>query len=167
VSRAVLVPLAEYLGQTYHPDCDYLEGRLLERYGGELDHGDAQTAVVVFVRTRATDFWAVVEVRVQVKPERFRVPDVLIVRGGKPKGRIVSAPPEIVVEVLSPDDRATDVLEKIADYLAFGVPCVWVLDPESKRAYVHTEDGAREVKDGVLRNAAGDLAIPLSAIFPI
>lgn len=36
---------------------------------------------------------------------------------------------------------------------------------ETRRAWIHTSEGSREAKDGVLRNAAGDLAVPLAAIF--
>ena len=93
------------------------------------------------------------------------MPDVTIVRGGKPMGRVITTPPEIVVEVLSPDDRATDMQDKVDDYLAFGIPCVWVLRPETQRAWIHTVDAAREVRDGMLRNPAGDVVVPLSAIF--
>ena len=162
---AVLVPLYEYLGQTYQPDCDYLEGVLEERNVGELSHGDAQTALAAYFLYRISGFWAVVEIWVQVKSGRFRIPDVSIVRGGKPLGRIITTPPEVAVEVLSPDDRIAAFQERIDDYLAFAIPCVWVIDPETRRAWIHTNDGSREAKDGILRNPAGDLAIPLSAIF--
>ena len=43
--------------------------------------------------------------------------------------------------------------------------CVWVINPETRRAWILTSDGSREAKDGVLRNPAGDLEIPLAAIF--
>jgi hypothetical protein len=42
---------------------------------------------------------------------------------------------------------------------------VWVINPETRRAWVHTGEGSREAKDGVLRNPAGDLAVPLAAVF--
>ena len=78
---------------------------------------------------------------------------------------MITAPPEVAVEVLSPDDRMGDVQGKIDDYLDFGVPCVWIIQPESRRAWVHTHEGSHEVKDGILRNPAGDLVVPLAAIF--
>lgn len=162
---AVLVPVSEYLEQTYDPDCEYIEGILQERNVGEIGHSDAQSAVNAYIRYQVNGFWSGVEVRVQIKADRFRIPDVTIVRGGKPSGRIITAPPEVVVEVLSPDDRMVDIINKIDDYLAFGIPCVWVILPETPRAWIHTIDGAREAKDGFLRNPAGDLLVPLSAIF--
>ncbi len=162
---AVLVPVSEYLEQTYNPDCEYIEGILQERNVGEISHSDAQSAVNAYARYQIQGFWSGVEVRVQIKADRFRIPDVTVVRGGKPTGRIITAPPEVVVEVLSPDDRAVDIIDKIDDYLAFGIPCVWVIDPDKRRAWIHTIEGAREAKDGFLRNPAGDLTVPLSAIF--
>ena len=109
--------------------------------------------------------WAGVEVRVQVKKTRFRIPDVTVVAGAKPAEPIIRKPPAIAVEVLSPDDRAGDLEDKIADYLAFGIPYVWVINPESRRAYVHTQDGSREVKDGFLRAESIKVEVPLAEIF--
>ena len=160
-----MTTLVEYLGTTYDPDREYIDGILRNRNVGEISHSDAQGRTYFFVQSKYRGFWAGVEVRVQVQRERFRVPDVTIVRGGKPMGRIITTPPEIVVEVLSPDDRATDMQDKVDGYLAFGIPCVWVLRPETQRAWIHTVDAAREVRDGMLRNPAGDVVVPLSAIF--
>jgi Uma2 family endonuclease len=85
--------------------------------------------------------------------ERFRVPDVVIVRGGRPAGRIITSPPEIAVEVLSPDDRAADVQDKIDDYLQFGIPAVWLIDPERQRAWIHTKEGARGAGPGAAQSS--------------
>jgi hypothetical protein len=58
VTTGVLVPLAEYLGHTYDPDREYLEGVLLERNVGEVGHSEIQTAIAFEVRLRTKDFWA-------------------------------------------------------------------------------------------------------------
>ncbi|MFN0102009.1 MAG: Uma2 family endonuclease [Bryobacteraceae bacterium] len=166
MSTVVPVSLANYLGHTTDPDCEYLEGRLVERNVGEIGHGDAQGRTYAFVLFSGRGFWAGVEIRVQVRPDRYRVPDVVVVRGGRPSGRIITTPPEVAVEVLAPEDRAADVQDKIDDYLQFGIPTVWLIDPERKRAWIHTTEGAREAWDRVLRNARRDLEVPLSAVFP-
>ena len=166
MSSLARAPLSEYLGRTTDPDCEYLEGRLVERNVGEISHGDAQGRTYAFILFKARDFWASVEIRVQIRPDRYRVPDVVVVRGGRPPGRIITSPPEVAVEVLSPEDRAADVQDKIDDYLQFGIPAVWLIDPERQRAWIHTKEGAREASDRVLRNPAGDLEVPLSAVFP-
>ncbi len=86
-----------------------------------------------------------------------------IVRGELPEERFFTSPPFVVAEVLSPEDRAEDIAARVADFVAFGVATVWVLDPETKRAFVHKSGAAHEVVDGVLRE--GDLAVPLAAMF--
>jgi len=164
---AALVSVAEYLGQTYHPDVDYLEGTLLERNVGEIGHSDLQTALAAFVRFRCPGYWAGVELRMQVKSERFRVPDVVILRGGRPEGSILTSPPLVAVEVLSPSDRMHEMQSRIDDYLAFGATAVWVLDPISHRAFINTHGAALEVLDGYLTTPADvDLKVPLNALFP-
>src|SRR4029077_10582511 len=153
MGTTTLVSVEEYL-RTSFPDADreYIDGRIVERNVGEVDHSDLQTAIAHYLRTHYKKrVWAGVEVRIQVRKTRFRIPDVTIMLGPKPTERIIRTPPLIVVEVLSPDDRAGDLEEKINDYLAFGVQYVWVINPHTRRAYSHTPDGSHETKDGVLR----------------
>jgi Uma2 family endonuclease len=45
--------------------------------------------------------------------------------------------PELIVEVLSPDDRWTDVMEKLAEYFAIGVQVVWIADPKHQQIFVY------------------------------
>ena len=105
------------------------------------------------------------EQRVQVKPDRFRVPDVCAVKSDSPVEQILTRPPFLCVEILSKDDRMSEMQERIADYLLFGVPHVWLLDPRTRRAYTYTAEGMHEVKDGVLRTRGPDIAVPLAELF--
>src|ERR1700694_1594598 len=166
MDATTLVSVEEYL-RTSFPDADreYVDGRIVERNVGEVDHSELQTAIAHYLRNHYKKrVWAGVEVRVQVKKTRFRIPDVTVMPGAKPAERIIQTPPIIAVEVLSPDDRAGDLEEKINDYLAFGVPYVWVINPETRRAYVHTADGSHEAKDGVLRAESAAIEVPLAEI---
>jgi len=130
---------------------------------GEIDHSDLQSNLLFYFKSHYPGFWAGVEVRVQVKARRFRVPDVCLIAGGKPKGRIVTEPPVLVVEVLSPDDRLSEMQARIDDHLAFGVKYVWIVDPATRRGFIYTAEGSREAKDGVLR--AGKNEVPLADLF--
>jgi Uma2 family endonuclease len=164
-SRAMLVSLEEYLATSFpEGDQDYLEGRILERNIGEVPHSDLQSGLAVFLRLHHPGFWAGVEVRVQVKARRFRVPDVCLVTGGKPKSRVVTDPPFLVVEVLSPDDRVVEMQERIDDYLSFGVKYVWIVDPSTCRGFIHTSEGSREAKDRVLRTDNPRIEVPLQEL---
>jgi Uma2 family endonuclease len=166
MSTLALVSITDYLCDITQPDHEYVDGRIMERNVGEISHGDAQGRTYAYIFSNAPMFWPGVEIRVQVQSTRFRIPDVVVVRGGRPSGRIITAPPEIAVEVLSPDDRAIDLQEKIDDYLAFGIPVVWLIDPERQRAWIHTREGSHEPSDRILRNPADDLQVPLTAVFP-
>jgi Uma2 family endonuclease len=76
-----------------------------------------------------------------------RAPDVAFVRSsrvadGIPSGYFPGAP-DFVVEVLSPNDRATDVAAKVADWLAAGAELVWVVDPAARTSGLMTGRGAK------------------------
>jgi len=159
-----LVSVEGYLRTSYPDgDCEYVDGEIVERNVGEIDHGSLQSRMVVYLLTHYPQFWAAVAVRVQVKSSRIRVPDVVFMAGPRPQGKIITAPPHLVVEVLSPDDRAGAVQEKIDDYLAFGISYVWVVNPRTGRGYVHTTE-AREAKDGILRTADPAIELPLAEL---
>ena len=101
----------------------------------------------------------------QVAQRRFRIPDVCIVAGARPKDQIFHDPPLVCIEILSKDDTLDRMQEKIDDFLKFGVRYVWVINPRTRRAWVYASDGSREVKDGVMRTENPVIAMPLAEIF--
>src|SRR5687768_2200517 len=42
--------------------------------------------------------------------------------------------PDLAVEILSPEDRSREILDKIGEYLDAGVRLIWVIDPENRSA---------------------------------
>jgi Uma2 family endonuclease len=58
---------------------------------------------------------------------------------GLPKGYLKLAP-DLAVEVVSPNDLAEEVDQKINDYLEAGVQLVWVVHPTSRTVTVHRSD---------------------------
>lgn len=48
--------------------------------------------------------------------------------------------PDLAVEIVSPTDRYTDVIQKVMDYLQYGVRLVWVIDPKTCTIRVHSQD---------------------------
>ena len=82
-------------------------------------------------------------------PDTVRGPDVSFVRHERvpdpiPRGYARFAP-DLAVEVLSPDDRPGEVLEKVADYLNAGTHLVWVIDPDRRQARAHRANGTVSV----------------------
>jgi len=167
MGTAVLISVEEYLTTAYSPDCDYVDGVVLERNLGEQDHSNIQMELAVFLGglRKKLGIHVFPEQRVQVKPTRFRVPDICVVTGPKPDEQIFTHPPFLCIEILSKDDRMSEMQERIDDYLAFGVPYVWLLNPKTKRAQVYTAEGMREAKQGVLRTENPEIVVPLAEIF--
>lgn len=160
------ISVDEYLQSDYEPDCDYVDGDLVERNVGEKKHGKLQGAIYVYLcgRTEETGLHPFLEQRIRVSKTRYRVPDVCLTVGEPPE-EIFTSPPLVAIEVLSPEDRMSRMQSKIDDYINFGVRYVWVSDPISCRADVFTSEGSFQVKDGVLRTTDPDTELPLSEIF--
>jgi Uma2 family endonuclease len=53
---------------------------------------------------------------------------------------LIDGVPVLAVEILSPSDTQEEINEKIDDYLAAGVPLVWVLDPHNRTVTVYRPD---------------------------
>jgi Uma2 family endonuclease len=79
-------------------------------------------------------------------PDRVRAPDFAFIRAdrmppeGLPRG-YVPISPDMVLEVVSPNDTAEEIREKVQDWLDFGCRAAWVLYP-GPRLDVHLPEGA-------------------------
>ena len=164
MATSSLVSVDQYLTTSYRPDCDYVDGVLLERNVGEFDHGRLQTAIAAFYYNHRKQ-WRVhasTEQRVQVAPTRFRIPDVCVSAETEPE-QVFRTPPLICVEILSKDDRLAEMRERVEDYLNFGVPYVWILDPHQRTAWQCNRDGMWKTEE--LRTENPDTAVPLAELF--
>jgi len=57
--------------------------------------------------------------------------------GGKSPVDYADFPPDLAVEILSPNDRVSDLNDKLAEYFDFGVRLVWVIDPKRQTVTVY------------------------------
>lgn len=93
-------------------------------------------------------------------PDTVRAPDVAFVSseraGAIPARGYAELAPDLLAEVLSPDDRPAAVLEKVAGWLGAGVRLVWVIDPERREATVYRADG----KVAVVQTLDGEDVLP-------
>jgi Uma2 family endonuclease len=102
--------------------------------------------------------------RLASNPDIVRAPDVGFVRAeripadGLPEGFWPGAP-DLAIEVLSPSDRLADLLVKVQEYLAAGTSLVWVIDPETRRAFIFRPGQEPEIvnSDGEL---SGEDTVP-------
>jgi len=165
MGTATLVPVEEYLSTSYDPDRDYVDGELENRNVGEKDHSKLQIALssYLYVHRKRWGVSAFVEQRVRVSATRYRVPDICVTLG-EPEEQVFAGPPFLCIEILSPEDRAGRIQRKIADFLKFGVRYIWVIEPRTREAFIHTATGMHAVKDGVLRTSDPDIAVTLAEI---
>ncbi len=152
---AASITAEQYLHTSFEHDAEFVEGRIVQRPMPTWEHARVQGFLIrqFWPLEDSNRLYAVPEQRVQTRPARFRVPDVCLVE--KPSGsfgrRIVTAPPYLCVEILSPEDTMTETLEKVYEYLEFGVEWVWVIDPASRTGQIHTRDSIARVSDGIFR----------------
>lgn len=166
-SVPIAVTVEEYLHTMYRPDCDYVDGVVLERNMGEKGHSKAQRELLFYLHQRRGELGICVflEQRIRISRTRYRVPDLCVIAGPEPDEEIFTAPPFLCIEVLSPEDRMSRMQERIADYLGAGVRFVWVADPQSHKGWIYTAGQFQEASDGVLRTQDPVIVVPLEAIF--
>src|SRR6476619_7838667 len=154
------ISVEEYLHTAYRPDCDYVDGVVEERNLGERDHSWIQGKLVAFflARFKEPGIAALPEWRFQTKPTRFRIPDVVVTRG-KPDEQILTKPPLLCIEILSPEDRVSRTNARIKEYLDFGVPAVWLVDPEEKKVWSYRQTGMQEAGGSSLRVDGTDVEL--------
>ncbi|MGD0910896.1 MAG: Uma2 family endonuclease [Terracidiphilus sp.] len=130
-ATGTLISVEEYLRTVTDPDCEFVRGVLEERPEGEYDHSTWQTILAEFFNARGADLAvkARTELRVQVAPENFRVPDVTLLSRTAPREQIITHPPVAVFEILSPEDTMTRMLEKLSDYERMGIAAIWLIEP--------------------------------------
>jgi Uma2 family endonuclease len=109
-------------------------GGIVIRLGGWLDE---------YVRRKRLGLVCTeVGFRLRRNPDTVRAPDVAVVRKERlPKEGIprkfANFPPDLAVEVLSPEDTASELLRKVEEYLQAGVPLIWVVDPATRTVTVY------------------------------
>jgi Uma2 family endonuclease len=133
------------------PGCEHfelVEGELLPMSPPGFDHGcivsDIAAVLREFVRAGRLGLVAVdAGFCVSHDPDTVRSPDVAFVRAERvPPGGVrafFEGAPDLAVEVISPSDRASEVLAKAQEWLQSGCTTVWVVDPETKTVTVYSD----------------------------
>jgi Uma2 family endonuclease len=111
--------------------------------------------------------------RIARDPDTVRAPDVAFVcaqrlPSRRPRGYF-EGPPDLAVEVVSPEDRASEVMAKVEDWLRAGCQEVWVVDPKTETVSLYrSRDESRILRLGG-RLTSGELlpgfTLPVADIF--
>jgi Uma2 family endonuclease len=162
---------------------ELVQGRIIDVNVPRSRHGEVCAAITEIVRSfvRKRKLGRVFSndagVITERQPDSLRGADVSFYSYARaPRGRIdpriyLDAAPNVVFEVRSPDDRTSEVLEKVAEYLHAGVDCVCVFDTlhETVSVYEETADAAMlvlQVEDTLtLRQIHDDFRVRVGEFF--
>lgn len=111
-----------------------------------------------FVRKHKLGRTAFAPVAVRLWPGKIREPDILFYANAHLDriGEMVSGPPDLVMEILSPGTRQTDRQEKYEEYAQAGIVEYWMVDPEEETIEVFVlAEGAYRL---LVKAAAGEKA---------
>jgi Uma2 family endonuclease len=138
--------------ETAGKSTELVRGRLIVREPPSTYHGIVQSILNVLVGSyvRAHTLGAVfgqdTGFKIASDPDTVRAPDLAFVDRARVAqiGRrgYAALAPDLVAEILSPDDRPGEVLTKVGEWLEAGVRLVWVIDPDRRVAAVYRDDGS-------------------------
>lgn len=144
---------------TTEPETEWVRGRPLQKVSPTRSHALLQRALASALHAWGGERGEVgTEWRFRVappgEPARPLVPDVVYIDAARLRGlrgdelEVPRLSPDVVVEVLSPDDRRIDVDSKIATYLSAGSRLVVIVDPQTETVELHDRDGVRVLRRG-------------------
>jgi Uma2 family endonuclease len=137
---------------TFEDGADYVRGEIVQRSMPDYIHGRIQALLAAwFDAVRSPNrLYPCSEVRVKLGDDLYRIPEVMVF-AKPPENAVPEKPPLVAIEIMSKDDRHSDLMEKLEECRVFGVPHIWVVDPILRRLSRYTEGG--------LQNASS-LALP-------
>ena len=137
--------------QPPHMRSELIDGRMIIREPGAIPHGRLAMAIGAALHAHVTQRRLVDVVTAETgfilrrNPDTVRAPDAAFISTARllrARGNgYAELTPNLIVEVLSPSDRAGEVRAKVADWLVSGARLVWVIDGERRRADVYRADG--------------------------
>jgi Uma2 family endonuclease len=147
VATKTQITAEQYLHMTFEHDAEFVHGEIVERSMPDYIHANIQFLILVRFGSLIHKYpvHPRPELRLRIAPEVYRIPDICVFAGQKPLQSVPDTPPLVVIEILSKDDRHSDLMQKLEEYRTWGVPNIWIVDPATKRFSVYTELGLQNV----------------------
>jgi Uma2 family endonuclease len=148
---------------------ELVRGKLIAREPPSTYHGRVQGILHVlvgsYVRTHALGavFGQDTGFQIASDPDTVRAPDLAFVDRARvaqiARRGYAALAPDLVAEILSPDDRPGEVLSKVGEWLEAGVRLAWVIDADRRVATVYRADGSVETRASDA-NVDGEAVLP-------
>jgi Uma2 family endonuclease len=142
------ISIDEYLQTSFEDlDREYVDGEIVERPSPDGLHSEIQWRLLglVWDLAKSLPLHGRPELRSRVAATRVRIPDVAVYAGEEPVEPVPTIPPLVAIEILSPDDRLTQVMQKLEEYRAWGVRHIWLVDPRARTLRVYSSGSLSEV----------------------
>ena len=146
-AEEILMTGEELLRRPDLEPCELVEGRIVPMSPTGPIHGGLEVRLAARLLTwaestgRGRVLGGEVGIYIRRNPDTVRAADVLFISNGRYERRTsagyLEVAPELVVEILSPDDRWSDVMAKLADYFQAGVDRAWVVDGKLGRVFAY------------------------------
>ena len=159
-----LIPVEEYLNTSYDPDMEYVDGVLVGRNMGDWLHSLIQSNLIYAFRAKYRHVYVVPELRSKTRETRYRLPDISVLLQA-PKTKYLLDAAFIAIEILSEDDRMSQMLERLEEYDHFGVPNIWLIDPRLQKISTYANGVLTEVRSDIVATADPRLEITRAEIF--
>ncbi|MBI4578884.1 MAG: Uma2 family endonuclease [Planctomycetes bacterium] len=127
--------------------CELIQGELLRMSPGGFEHGTVAMEIGSYladhVRRHKLGIVTAAETgfRIARNPDTVRAPDAAFVAAARvsaiPRRGFFEGAPDLAVEVVSPDDRWSEVTAKVTGWLQAGAKMVWVVDPPNRTIAVY------------------------------
>ena len=148
MSVKTLISEEEYLGMSFQDRVpEYVDGELVERSVPNNSHSKTQIELAIRfggLRERLPLFPRS-ELRVPVAPGKYRIVDMAVYAHQEPVEELPKDLPLVVIEIVSPDDRHEELMERLEEFRAWGVPHVRLVDPGLHRMYAYRDGGLTPV----------------------
>ena len=160
--------------------CELIDGSIVYKTPTEGVHGIVEVNLVrrlsnfVSERKLGLLFGGEVGIVTGRSPDRIRAADITLISHEKmpegPPEAFIEVAPDLVVEIVSPNDRWQDVREKLEEYFSLGVPLVWLVEPKRRavlvfRSLTEVVDLSRQdvlLGEGILEG----FEVPVRDLFP-
>jgi Uma2 family endonuclease len=158
--------------------CELVQGELVMMSPAGFEHGRIVIRITVPLATHVQSHGLGVVVgaetgfQLQHDPDTVRAPDVASIRSDRapqaPLRSYFDGPPDLAVEVLSPDDRPRRVATKVREWLQAGCSEVWVVNPATQTVTLHTAKGQETLlqsSDEIVSTLLEGFHLPVAQIF--
>jgi len=159
--------LAQYSHVFFRPDAHFVDGEIIHRKLGDFIHSSAVGSLIGTLHPLCESFGAscCISLRLQTAPTRIRVCDFVVLAPDAPPEQVPTVPPLLCIEVLGPGQSPEQEIPTLADYLAMGVPNIWLIDPIRRAAYTYGTAGLQEADMTSLTVPGTSIQVDLTPAF--